>query len=87
MPGQGWRQWRRGPPLRNRDRRLFTCSRITDRGPSATSDEISTPRFIGPGCNHQHAWRGQLQAFAVQAEIAGSMRQSSSDALCAMRSF
>ena len=29
---------------------LFTCSRMTDWGPSATSDEISTPRFIGPGC-------------------------------------
>ena len=29
---------------------LLTCSRITERGPSATSDEISTPRFIGPGC-------------------------------------
>src|ERR1700691_2767966 len=29
---------------------LLTCSRITDFGPSATSDAISTPRFMGPGC-------------------------------------
>ena len=29
---------------------LATCSRMTDRDPSATSDAISTPRFIGPGC-------------------------------------
>jgi hypothetical protein len=29
---------------------LFTCSRMTERGPSATSEEISTPRFMGPGC-------------------------------------
>src|SRR6266849_633141 len=29
---------------------LATCSRITEYGPSATSDAISTPRFIGPGC-------------------------------------
>ena len=27
-----------------------TCCRITDCGPSATADAISTPRFIGPGC-------------------------------------
>src|SRR5690606_37888297 len=27
-----------------------TWSRISDRGPSATSTEISTPRLIGPGC-------------------------------------
>ena len=27
-----------------------TCLRITDCGPSATADSISTPRFIGPGC-------------------------------------
>ena len=29
---------------------LATCSRITEYGPSATSESISTPRFIGPGC-------------------------------------
>src|SRR4029078_12165552 len=29
---------------------LAPCSRITEYGPSATSDAISTPRFIGPGC-------------------------------------
>ena len=29
---------------------LATCSRITEYGPSATSEAISTPRFIGPGC-------------------------------------
>ena len=27
-----------------------TCCRMTDCGPSATADSISTPRFIGPGC-------------------------------------
>ena len=27
-----------------------TCGRITERGPSATAESISTPRFIGPGC-------------------------------------
>ena len=27
-----------------------TWSRITDCGPSATAESISTPRFIGPGC-------------------------------------
>jgi hypothetical protein len=27
-----------------------TCGRITACGPSATSESISTPRFIGPGC-------------------------------------
>ena len=31
-------------------RPLVTCSRMTDRGPSATFEAISTPRFIGPGC-------------------------------------
>src|SRR6266850_1636953 len=29
---------------------LLTCSRMTERGPSATSEAISTPRFMGPGC-------------------------------------
>ena len=29
---------------------LATCSRMTELDPSATSDAISTPRFIGPGC-------------------------------------
>ena len=29
---------------------LFTWSKITEYGPSATSGLISTPRFIGPGC-------------------------------------
>src|SRR6185503_20869269 len=27
-----------------------TCGRITECGPSATLESISTPRFIGPGC-------------------------------------
>src|SRR5260221_8397578 len=27
-----------------------TCGRITECGPSATDESISTPRFIGPGC-------------------------------------
>ena len=27
-----------------------TCGKITLRAPSATADEISTPRLIGPGC-------------------------------------
>lgn len=27
-----------------------TCLKISDRGPSASSLSISTPRFIGPGC-------------------------------------
>ena len=27
-----------------------TCGRITECGPSATVESISTPRFIGPGC-------------------------------------
>src|SRR6185503_1035869 len=27
-----------------------TCGRITECGPSATEESISTPRFIGPGC-------------------------------------
>ena len=29
---------------------LLTCSRITERGPSATWESISTPRLMGPGC-------------------------------------
>jgi hypothetical protein len=29
---------------------FVTCSSITERGRSATSESISTPRFIGPGC-------------------------------------
>ena len=29
---------------------LATCSTITARGESAASAEISSPRFIGPGC-------------------------------------
>src|SRR5688572_32314190 len=29
---------------------LETCRRMTDCGPSATAESISTPRFIGPGC-------------------------------------
>ncbi len=29
---------------------LLTWSRITDCGPSATSEAISMPRFIGCGC-------------------------------------
>ena len=29
---------------------ISTCSRISDWAPSATAEEISTPRFIGPGC-------------------------------------
>ena len=29
---------------------LATCSTIVDRAESATSGEISMPRFIGPGC-------------------------------------
>src|SRR4030042_1432381 len=29
---------------------LVTWSKITEKGPSATSGEIPTPRFIGPGC-------------------------------------
>jgi hypothetical protein len=28
---------------------LATCSRITEYGPSATSESISTPLFMGPG--------------------------------------
>ena len=28
---------------------LVTCLRITEWGPSATSESISTPRFMGPG--------------------------------------
>ena len=28
-----------------------TCGKITDCLPSATLESISTPRFIGPGCN------------------------------------
>jgi hypothetical protein len=30
---------------------LLTCSVISALGASATSAAISTPRFIGPGCN------------------------------------
>lgn len=29
---------------------LPTCSTMTERGESAASAEISSPRFIGPGC-------------------------------------
>src|SRR5579863_3055364 len=29
---------------------LLTCARITDWGPSAISEAISMPRFIGCGC-------------------------------------
>ena len=29
---------------------ISTCSRMSDCAPSATSESISTPRFIGPGC-------------------------------------
>ena len=33
---------------------LRTCRRIRDWGLSATSEDISTPRFIGPGCSTTH---------------------------------
>ena len=29
---------------------LVTCSRMTERPESASSESISTPRLIGPGC-------------------------------------
>src|SRR5262249_9636153 len=29
---------------------ISTCSRMSEWAPSATSESISTPRFIGPGC-------------------------------------
>src|SRR5512143_2772504 len=37
---------------------FVTCSRITLKGPSATSESISTPRFIGPG------WRMRMSRLA-----------------------
>ncbi len=39
---------------------LLTCSSTHDCGASATSGEISIPRFIGPGCSTMafgFAWR------------------------------
>ena len=49
---------------------LLTCSRITERGPSATSEEISTPRFMGPGCMTSTSGEASLTRFAVQAVLA-----------------
>ena len=40
---------------------LATWSRITEYGPSATSEAISTPRFIGPGCMIITSGLAQLQ--------------------------
>ncbi len=41
---------------------LLTCARITDCGPSATSEEISMPRFIGCGCITMASRRGAAEA-------------------------
>ena len=43
---------------------LLTCSRMTERGPSATSEAISTPRFIGPGCITSTLGEASLSRFA-----------------------
>src|SRR6185369_6090537 len=57
--GQGWGRHEFPVRLRVRASRhamrtatpISTCSRMTDRLiSSATSESISTPRFIGPGC-------------------------------------
>ena len=37
---------------------LRTWSVMTDRGRSATSAAISTPRFIGPGVHHERVAPG-----------------------------
>ena len=42
-----------------------TCARITDCGPSATSESISTPRFIGPGCMTMASGRASLMRCGV----------------------
>ncbi len=38
---------------------LPTCSTTTERGESAASAEISSPRFIGPGCMTM-VWAGSF---------------------------
>ena len=44
---------------------LRTWSRITDCGPSATSEAISMPRFIGCGCMTMASGARQRQALAA----------------------
>ena len=39
---------------------LVTCSRITDCGPSATAEAISTLRLMGPGCMTMASGRASL---------------------------
>ena len=53
---------------------LVTWSMITEYGPSATVLEISTPRFIGPGCRMMTS----LRAFATASPDRQYMREYSS---------
>ncbi len=46
---------------------IATCSVIADCGPSATSESISTPRFIGPGCMTSAPGLARFQPFRGQA--------------------
>ena len=43
-----------------------TWFRITERCESATSDEISRPRLIGPGMHHDDVGLGQVQVLQPQ---------------------
>ena len=69
---------------------LATCSRITEYGPSATSDAISTPRFIGPGCMmitsglaRRTPRRGHAEHVEVLAQRREEARPASAPAGCA----
>ena len=56
-------------------RPFATWRRITDCGPSATSESISTPRFIGPGCMTIARGLARREARRRQPELAVVGRQ------------
>ena len=59
----------RAPPCAPR-RHWPPALRITDCGPSATADSISTPRFIGCGCITMASGFAQRQALRREPELA-----------------
>jgi len=65
---------------------LRTWARITDCGPSATSEEISMPRFMGPGCMTIASALASFKRGAVSPKRAKYSAPSGIDA-SSMRSF
>src|SRR4029077_3785164 len=65
---------------------LRTWSRITDCGPSATSEAISTPRFIGCGCITMASARASFRRCGVSPQALKYCAPCGRSA-CPMRSF